>query len=65
MAGDTEIRRAPIILIKNDEPNFALALRISLEDKSCQVITISHRRETEETISIEEPDALVSIGRKI
>jgi len=59
MTGDAEIRSAPKVLIIDDEPNFASALRIALEAKSYQVTIVSHRREAEERINTEEPDAIV------
>lgn len=59
MTEDAEIRSAPKVLIIDDEPNFASALRIALEAKSYQVTIVSHRREAEERINTEEPDAIV------
>jgi len=59
MTGDAETRSNAKVLIIDDEPNFASALRIALEAKSYQVTIVSHRREAEERINTEEPDAIV------
>ena len=57
--GEAEQKKKKGILIVDDEPDFASALRRALESEACKVATAASKAEAQEALKTIDPDLVI------